>query len=112
MRALASTRRIGSTGVVHTMADLGTDTACGRKLPEPWHYTDKRVSCVRCKRKGPKPHRHVFAGLWSHLGPYGPLGKDGSGVHIHSCFTDGCGVVLVGSGRACSGKAVDHHKEA
>ncbi len=106
-RVMASTRRIGTTGVVHEMADLGTDALCGRRLPEPWEYTDKRVTCVRCKRRMVKAHRHRFTGLWSHLGPYGE-----QDAHVHGCFTKRCGVVLVGAGRNCSGKAADHHRES
>jgi hypothetical protein len=106
MKVMVSTRRVGPGGAVHEMADLGTDTLCGRRLREPWTYTNRRVTCQRCRKRMVKPHRHVFGSLWSHLGPHGR-----QDVHVHSCFTQGCDRVLVGAGRNCSGNVADHHRE-
>lgn len=53
----------------------------------------------------PKAHKHVFTALWWHFGPYGQ-----QGVHVHSCFTEGCDRVLVGEGHSCK-KSAAHHRE-
>lgn len=60
------------------------------------------------KRKRPaKRCRHFdgFTALWWHFGPYGR-----QDVHIHSCFTEGCWRVIIGTGRACGKRSV-HHRE-
>ena len=53
-----------------------------------------------------KRHKHTFTALWWHFGPYGK-----QDVHVHSCCDEDCARVLIGEGRACSGKAEDHHRE-
>lgn len=52
-----------------------------------------------------KRHKHEFTGLWFHFGPHGR-----QDVHIHSCFNDDCGRVVIGEGRDCK-KGAKHWKE-
>jgi hypothetical protein len=49
MSKTVSTKRIGPDGVIHEMADRGCGTLCGTQLPEPWVWTDKRVTCPACR---------------------------------------------------------------
>jgi hypothetical protein len=48
-RKTVSTKRIDPDGVIHEMADRGYGTICGTQLPEPWIWTNKRVTCSACR---------------------------------------------------------------
>ncbi len=50
-------------------------------------------------------HKHEFTALYWHPGRYGD-----QGVHIHSCFREGCDRVLIGDGRNCDPKATHQRK--
>lgn len=50
-------------------------------------------------------HKHEFTGLWWHYGPHGD-----QGVHLHSCFEDGCDTVLIAKSRECDGEHQDHRR--
>lgn len=50
-------------------------------------------------------HIHEFTALWFHFGPYGD-----QTVHVHSCFTEDCDRVLIGTGRECDGTSESHRR--
>jgi hypothetical protein len=52
-----------------------------------------------------KRHTHTFTALWWNFGPYGR-----QDVHVHDCFDEDCGRVVVGTGRDCTTSA-EHHRE-
>jgi hypothetical protein len=61
-RKTVSTKRIDPDGVIHEMADLGVGTMCGIQLPDPWVWTDKRVTCPACGSGPTKAASRAAAG--------------------------------------------------
>jgi hypothetical protein len=50
-------------------------------------------------------HKHVWTALRAVMGPYGQHPKQ---RHLHQCFTESCGWLLVGDGEDCDGDPETH----